>query len=987
MSLRSVCLGTTILSALASVVVSTAPGIALAQDAGQDAKAKPAEAAPQAAVEPIEELVVTGSRIRRSEFASTSPIQVIETENSTLAGITNTSQMIQGSTVAANATQINNFFTGFVVDGGPGVKTVSLRGLGTQRTLVLLNGKRVGPAGTRGQVGAVDLNTIPYSLLQRTEILKDGASAVYGSDAVGGVVNFITKKNIDGAEARVQFFAPLEGGNEQMSADYVYGKVVSKGYFNVGLAFEKEQALRYNERDFLSCPQDYVFDPSTGLRLDLIDPATGKFKCQNTLSGRVDNLTRGRSYVYDSAAVAGGGVSGTDLAGLKRVGGVFANPDITRASAALQPTNDPKLGQRMAISPTTNYTAYGSGAYDLTPSIQAYGDIMVSRRESSQENFRQLFPQVSASNPNNPFRIGNPSGYLSGIARSVVLLPFNGDQTVDYYRAVAGFKGQLPDIGFLKGWDWDVYAQYSKSHGEYGGNIIYNDRVLATTGASACNVALLTTASACPTGGVNYFRPSTVNTGVFTPEEAAFLFGYETGSTDYTHQYIEGSISGSLFSVPAGEVKSALGVHLRKEEIDDKPGAQSASGNLWGLTSAGRTAGSDTLKEVFGEVEVPILKGTTLAESLSLNLSGRFSDYDSYGTNSTYKAGFNWQVIPSIRLRYSQGTSFRAPALYELYLGNQTSFLGQSSIDPCINYGEGNNSILSANCASQGIPADYNAAGTSSALITTGGGAGILDPETAKSKTVGVVWSPSFSTLRVAVDYFDITVEDQVDQFGSGNILDACYSAANFPNNPLCSLFTRDLSPTSTSRFAITAVNDSYINIAQQDQRGLDLTVNYERRFDAFKLGIESRTTWILDWNFKLFGQDTQRINGRLGSPDFNGYTDVRIDKGDWTYFWNMKYVGKTSDSDYYGQDVFPNYRSTGKAAYYKQQSEMQIVHTLSVRRKYDKWSWIVGVRNVFDEQPPIVSYGGPSRVGNAALGTSYDWTGRAVNVIFTRSW
>jgi iron complex outermembrane receptor protein len=982
MSSKSVFFRTTILTGLVGLMVSAGPSLSWAQEADQ-----PQKATAQAAPEPVEELVVTGSRIRRSEFASASPIQVIETESSTLAGTTNTAQMIQGATVAANSTQINNFFTGFVVNGGPGVKTVSLRGLGTQRTLVLLNGKRLGPAGTRGQVGGVDLNTIPYTLIQRTEILKDGASAVYGSDAVGGVVNFITKKNIDGAEARVQFLGPIEGGNEQMSADYIYGKVLSKGYFNVGLAFEKEQALRFNERDFLSCPQDYVFDPSTGLRLDLIDPATGKFKCQNTLSGRVDNLSNGRSYVYDSTAVAGGGVSGTDLAGLKRVGGVFAGkPDITRASAALQPTNDPKLGQRMAISPTTNYTVFGSAAYDLTPRIQAYGDILASRRESSQESFRQLFPTVHFSNPNNPFRVGNPNGYAQGFARSIVLLPSNGEQTVDYYRAVGGFKGQLPDIGFLKGWDWDVYAQYSKSHGEYGGTFIYNDRVNATTGAVACNVALLTTATACPTGGVNYFRPSTVNTGMFTPEEAAFLLGYETGSTDYTQQYIEGSISGSLFSLPAGAVKSAIGVHLRKEEIDDQPGAQAAASNLWGSTSAGRTAGTDTVKELFGEVEVPLLKGTPLAESLSLNLSGRFSDYDSYGTNSTYKAGVNWQVIPSIRLRYSQGTSFRAPALYELYLGNQTGFLGQTSIDPCINYGESDNPIIKANCASQGIPADYTAAGTSSALITTGGGAGLLDPETAKSKTVGIVWSPSFSTLRVAVDYFDIKVEDQVARFGSDNILGACYAAADFPNNPLCSLFNRDLNPTSTSRFAITAVNDSYINIAQQDQRGLDLTVNYERRFDAFKLGIESRATWIFDWNFKLFGQDSQRYIGYLGSPDFNGYTDLRVDKGDWTYFWNMRYVSKTSDSDYYGTDIYSSYRSTGQRYFAKQQSEMQVVHSLSVRRKYDKWSWLVGVRNIFDEQPPILSTG-TTRVGNAALNTSYDWTGRAVNVVFTRSW
>jgi iron complex outermembrane receptor protein len=985
MSLRRLCLSTTILSALASVVVSAAPGAALAQATNAPPNAKPAEAPPQPEAAPIEELIVTGSRIRRSEFSSTSAIQVIETENSTLAGINNTAQMIQGSTVAANASQVNNFYTGFVVSGGPGVKTVSLRGLGTQRTLILLNGKRVGPAGTRGQVGAVDLQTIPYALLQRTEILKDGASAVYGSDAVGGVINFITKKTVDGGEARVQFTGPFGGGNEQMSADYSYGKVLSKGFFNVALAFEKENPLRFNERDFLSCPQDYLFDTSTGLRIDLIDPATGTYKCQNTLSGRVDNLSTGRSYVYDSSAVAGGGVSSTDLAGLKRVGGVFANADTTRASAALQPTNDPRLGQRTAISPSQTYTFYGSGAYDLAPGVQIYGDVLVNRRESSQTSFRQLFPQVHFSNPNNPFRVGNPNGYAPGFARSVVLLPFNGEQSVDYYRAVVGFKGDLPNIGFLKGWDWDIYAQYSKSHGEYGGDFIYNDRVNATTSTTACNTALLKTATACPTGGVSYFRTSTVNTGIFTPEEAAFLLGYETGSTDYTHQYIEGTISGSLFELPAGAVKSALGMHIRKEELDDQPGAQAATSNYWGSTTAGRTAGSDTLKEVFGEVEVPILKGATLAESLSLNLSGRFSDYDSYGTNSTYKAGLNWQVIPSIRLRVSQGTSFRAPALYELYLGNQTGFLGQLSIDPCINYGESNNATVTANCAAQGIPANYNAAGSSSALITTGGGAGILDPETAKVITTGIVWSPTFSTLRVALDYFDLKVEKQVNQFGAANIVGGCYAAPDFPNNSLCSLFTRDLNPTSTTRYAITAVNNSYVNIAQQDQRGLDLTINYERRFESFKLTVESKATWIFDWNFTLFGKDSLRQVGYLGNPDFNGYTDVRIDKGNWTYFWNLRYLSKTSDSDLYGTDVYSSYRSTGKAYYAKQHAEMQVVHALTIRRKYDKWSWIANLKNVFDEQPPYVSSG--TRVGNASLNTSYDWKGRAIQITVIKNW
>ena len=991
MSIRAKLFKSTMIFGIVGFTAASISAAAFAQTAtpapveAAEKAASTAEAAPEAETE---ELVVTGSRIRRTEFTSNSPIQVITSEQSTLEGLVDTTEIIQGSSVAGNARQIDNFYTGFLTNGGPGVNTVSLRGLGAQRTLVLLNGRRAGPAGTRGQVGAVDLNTIPSSLIERVEVLKDGASSVYGSDAVAGVINIITRKNLDGGEVEVYANRSAEGGGDQYQLDLSQGWTFDRGYVNIGADYYKREALLFGDRSYFSCPQDYVFDASTGIRLDLIDPATGTFKCQNTLAGRVDNLSTGRFYVQNSSAVTGGGIGKTDLAGYTRVNAIFAgNATDTRASAAISPTNDPRLASRTAISPVERYTLTANGAFDLTASTELYAELMLNRRESSQNSWRQLFPQVHFSNPNNPFRVGNPNGYAPGYARSIVLLPSNGEQTVDYHRIVLGAKGTVPDIGFLKGWDWDIYGQYSKSHGEYGGNFFYNDRVLATTGATACNLALLTTATACPTGGVNYFRQSTVQTGEFTAEESAFLFGYESGQTDYTHQFIEGSLSGSLFALPAGNVGAALGFQVRKEEIDDNPGAQAKAGNLWGSTSAGRTAGSDTIKEAFGELEIPVLRGMPVAESLTLNLSGRFSDYESYGTNSTYKVGLNWQVIPSVRLRVSDGTSFRAPALYELYLANQSGFLGQSSIDPCLNWGDNPSTVTAANCAAQGIPRTYNAVGSSSALVITGGGKGILEAETSKSKSLGIVLTPSFLNLNIAVDYFDIEINNQVAQFGAGNIVSACYSAADFPNNDFCSLFTRDTNPASTTAWMIKSVNNNYVNVQKQSQRGLDLTTRYTHQFTNSKLTIDSQFSWILDWTTQLLSKTSVENNGLVGTPDFNGKVNARLDRADWTYYWGMDVVGKSSDTGYYGKDVFANYRSTGVSAYYKQQSEFQVTHNISVRKKFDKWAAQVGVQNLFDEQPPYISTGGSTRVGNVTLGSSYDAIGRRMFLNVSRRW
>lgn len=221
-----------------------------------------------AGANPAQEVTVTGSRLRNSEFNAITPVQTITAEEGALRGFADTAALIQSSTVAGNSTQINNNFSGFVVNGGPGVNTVGLRGLGADRTLVLLNGKRLGPSGVSGSVSSVDLNTIPQTIIDRIDIVKDGSSSIYGSDALAGIVNIITKQNIDGGDLHAYARPSIQGGGDVYDISGDYGKKFSRGYVNGSLDYYHQEALHYADRNYLSCAQDYAYDPTTHRRLD-----------------------------------------------------------------------------------------------------------------------------------------------------------------------------------------------------------------------------------------------------------------------------------------------------------------------------------------------------------------------------------------------------------------------------------------------------------------------------------------------------------------------------------------------------------------------------------------------------------------------------------------------------------------------------------------------------------------------------------------------
>lgn len=993
---RKQLLNSTIIAGLAVAASLGAPAAALAQ-AGD----LPTTTA--AADTDVDELVVTGSRIRRNEFSSPDPVQVISAETGRLRGVADTGALLRSATVVSGSPQVTTTISSaFVTEGGPGAQTVSLRGLGANRTLVLLNGRRAGPAGTRGGVSSFDLNVLPASAIDRIDILKDGASSIYGSDAVAGVVNIITKRDTDGVELEAFYVQPGKADGEEYRATVTFGKTFDRGWFNISADYYKQRALRVGKRDYLNCGEPYTTSVATGQRNDLVDPRTGNFQCRDLLYDQIwvyDAQFRGRpgKLQFDYGGNLGRFIPARPPnedpnnpaypgmpAGYYVVG--YDQPSLAVADYNspfnLKSTFQPKM-ERM--------TAFAQGGFDIMPGVEAYGEVLLNRRVTKSDGYRQYWTYLYTEN--GPFGASDPfsAGFTGNFILSPTIATDRADdaQKVEYQRYLGGLRGDFPVTGgFLSGWAWDVYGQYSRSEGIYGGDVILEDSMYSADGRTnngtvglfnpnsiprptASCVGYTTPVSNKPCIDLAWVTPNFL-AGILTPAEEAFLFDWDQGKTVYKQWVVEGTITGDMFRLPAGPVGAAFGFQLRRDSINDVPGEITLADNIWNSSVAGITKGKDSTREVFGEINIPLLRDTVFAESFDINLSGRYTRVSSAGDAFTYKVGANWRILPSFRVRATRGTSFRAPALFELYLGNQTGFASQRTVDPCGNWATGlaNGTTpqrVADNCRTAGIPGDYAPAGAS-ATIFSGGGAGLLQPEKSDSFTVGAIWTPSFADLNVALDYYEIEVKDEVTRLGATNIIFQCYNSVDFPNDPLCAQFDRN-----AGTFGITEVRDQYINIANQINRGIDLTVRYRRELPwQTKLYVDLQSTWQLEDKIALFPDAVDDVNGFVGDPDWTGQLNVRLERNDWTLFWGVDAVGKASDAE-----TLPDTNAAGTTRY-KVNTEFTAYHSFALQREWDKLRVLVGVANAFDEHPPSITRG--VGVGNeGALGTSDGQEGRSV--------
>jgi iron complex outermembrane receptor protein len=1004
-------------------------------------------------------IVVTGSRIRgRPEFTSPDPVTLIDPTVARREGKFDTADMLQSSPIAAGSTQITAAISSnFVTQGGQGTQTIDLRGLGPNRTLVLLNGRRAGPAGTRGAVAAFDLNVLPQSIIQRVDVLKTGASSIYGSDAVAGVVNIFTKRETDGLQIDANVSVPQKGGGEQYRLSAIYGKEFDRGHVLIAADYYRQKELARGDRKYLSCPEAYTFREGGG-RADLIDPRTGSPVC--------DDLPWGHVWTYDLEYRFGFGAGNLRLPNGTYVGntggvnliqfsypGALAIPPgsippavflpgtfstfVTPAgwfptgydtpSLALQNNFHPFMDESTVIPDTKRYTLYAEASYELTDNIEAFVEFLANRRKTYQNGFRQIW---SFGYTGDLYNTGNLYGSgtiwaqgwegLDWLSPTGITNHSDSSQKVDYKRGVAGLRGDFG--GFMKGWSWDTHVQYSHSKGKYRQEHFLQEiyDVASFQTASCVGTTLPISGKQCidlPWTDPNFLA------GQFTPAQADFMFDWEEGKTIYKQLSGEAVVTGNVVELPAGPLGLALGINVRRDDIKDTPGDITLAGNAWGFSTSGITAGYQVTKEAFGEIQVPLLSRQSFAKDLSLSGAARVTSVtakrdsdglkDSDKGNWTYKLGANWAVNDWIRFRATYGTSFRSPALFEQFLADESSFIAQRNIDPCINWLANNaagviNDTIAANCQAAGVPTNFGGGAITASVFSTGG-IGFLEAETSKAKTASVILTPSFAFLpdtriSFAVDYFDIEVKGEIDQLGATNIVFGCYGSTNFPNDPLCSLFTREPAG-SLNAFAIDDIIDPFINIASQRNKGLDFTLDV--RHDLGRMGtlniLVAATRQLKDNVLLLPGTPLETDNGEIGSPKWAAdanFTWISPGKK-WTLFYGIDFFGKTSNvSDFLedngddpcidsinivtGDELRGRYCPdlTTPATWY---------HNVSVSRSIgdrDQFELTLGVSNLFDTRPPRVSVlngGQIATIGQVAAVSQYDFLGRRFFLNVTR--
>jgi iron complex outermembrane receptor protein len=1025
-----------------------------------------------------EAIVVTGSRIRRDEFTSPSPITVIDPAIAAKQGLMDTSEMIQGSPIAAGSSQVTAAFSSqFLTNGGQGVQTISLRGLGAERTLVLLNGRRAGPAGTRGGVSSFDLNVLPQSIVKQVDILKDGASSIYGSDAVAGVVNLITKTDTDGIEFDLFASPPFTSGGETFSGSATWGTTFDGGHILASGTYYKQNALKRGDRKYLQCEEAYIFtDETYKTRADLVDPRTGKFAC----AGSDSNVTWGHVWTYDYSYYYRPGDELSNVPDFKAVGvapnrfytntygngfgevslyqfsypgdnlGMYVRPTVNDGdpwdigvpngwykvgydgpSEAVQNNYHPEMNNDALIPETERFTAYIDASIDIG-AVEAYTELLYNKRKTYFESSFQVWQFGIGQTNNGTLFPGLGDPMAVGFTGPATFSPtaFNGHwdswQEVDYYRGVLGFRGALsPD------WSWDLYGQYSNSSGDYSNERVLNDSIATQDFRTQANAPNGYRTARCPGGvtpiggkqciGVDWYS-GRVMYGDFTDAEAEFLFDTETGNTKYTQWFVEGVLSGDTgkwFELPGGPIGVALGGTFRRDSINDVPGEITLAGNAWQSSRSGITAGSTDTLEGFGELSIPLLADIPFIQSFTISAAARVTNVkatrasdgftDKNNGNITYKFGADWEVNDWLRFRGTYGTSFRAPALFESFLADETGGLSQGSVDPCIQWGVNlqNNDItqeVADRCAADGIPDTHAGAGIS--LTTyTGGGIGVLEPETSKAWTASAILTPKFDFLpntdiSLAVDVFSIEVNGEIARLGAANIVSACYNSDFWPTDPLCTLFDRvgDLDESDPdwnagSPYNIARVRDSFINVNSQKNEGVDVTARVQHDFGGdVTLTLQSQMTWQTKDLVVLFDGFPQDDNGEAGEPKWVGDFRAILDMGPWSLFYGLDVVGGTSnEADWIDANgtlcnAFTAYQTPGantanpNLVCQKLTIPMTFYHSISLTREIgERFELTVGVANLFNTHPPrtsSINSNGINNFGSGVLYSQYDLVG-----------
>lgn len=912
--------------------------------------------------ESVEEIVVTGSRIVRDEFSSSSPISVVSGEEIALSGTVSIDEYLK------DVPAFTGYQMGTSTNNGShfGQKKLDLRGLGFNRTLVLVNGRRM--IGDTSFDGAVDLNAIPEAMIDRVEVLKDGASTIYGSDALAGVINVILHDDFEGIQLVARYGAGMEDGQATNSMLGVLAGVgADKGNIVVSLSYTNQDEMLQAERPFAQNELWPVLDTS------------GEFRAvpSGSMSSRIISVPGEGSYIWDSG-----------IGSARPFDGATDTYNYAPINALIQPNERWQFGM--------------NGKFAISDALEAYVDALHTRRTSQQRlapdasfavspsiqtpnNGIQWNNYVPSSNPFNPFGVNacgndgicgganaaddlNPLGISNIGVRIGRRFEESGGrlfrQTADTYRIVAGVRGSLFDDAV----DWDVSYLYAenetisetKNYGRF-------DRWAIAVDPDAC-----ASDGACP-GVLNPFHEF----GSITSEQMAYLTAGSLKDAIGSRMEVGAiNFSGSFGDLSGGALGWVIGLEHRTEKGSYSPDEFLAAG----LTTSGANdplSGSFSVDELYGEILLPIRSNLDLSASL------RYSDYDTVSSATTYKIGGDWAISDDIRLRATFSTGFRAPNISEI---NQENLVWFPLVDSLCEFADRR---LAAGDITQTIWDNCLALLDNDPFWLGDGGefgfgmqtwlvfsapAEPLQPEESTTYTAGFVYEPSFAeSLTIGVDYWNIEIAEAI---GIADVNNLYYPCLNSPDlsDPACDYFFF-----GPYNFAINFIYPGgarleFGNLGTLATDGLDIDLSYAGELDSdivHGYDLYWSTTWINSHEQRNVQTGTSELLGKAGMSGV--YPEVRMNFSagvfgeNWTVDFIGRYIGETTDQ------YRPCYLTDDCKAEATLYTDVVGTYT------WDNIQFNLGIRNLTDEDPPRFH---GAFAANTSPGT-YDVIGRAYYVGF----
>ncbi|WP_281558816.1 TonB-dependent receptor [Thalassomonas sp. RHCl1] len=902
--------------------------------------------------ETVERISVTGSKIKRIGAVSPVPVTVISRVELQDAGISNVNDFLAempSADVGLSPENSNNFIY------ANGLNTTDLRGLGSDRTLVLVNGRRFIPGSAGGN--SVDLNNIATSFIERIEITTGGASAVYGADAVAGVVNIITRKSFDGIEIDVATTRPNEGGGDQDFASLTFGKEEKdSGYiFNIDYA-EQDQMAMLDKAWYRNNPSESRPNP---------DDTSG----DDGIPGMIQHGEAEHYGLYDESSefFLGGDHWTFDENGNLRP---FNNNNARQEAGGIEGSSRPwyytgPFGDGIEYgadeffrTPLKRFTVNLAGHQALNDDHELTWDMTYSDSKAHGQSTpiflrsSQLVIQRDNAYIKDDLAAAMDEAGVSSISMRRLSDDFGPRKYVQEratVRASLGLDGIINDD-----WAYSAYFQHGqmKQDTAWKGEVILENLINAidaveVDGQIVCadrndDGEVVGALAGC--SPVNFLGKNEVS-----PEANDYISTVATAERGHYQTSWGVTVSGDVYDLPAGAVQAAFSYDWRKERAFETPGTGIRTGIIFG-NSGDSYKGEVKVKEYSAEVIVPLLADQYLAQDLSLEMAYRHMDYSSTGTDSAYKVSLNWQLNDDLRIRAAKAQSVRAPNIEELYSPAGTQFATRAEVCAAdfIEKSEYKEQ-LTRNCAADGIPAGWTPSDdwyNGGSLEGDLGGNPDLQNEVSDDITVGFVYSPSYlENFDITVDYWKFEIEDAIRFYEYEDANAFCYQSDSL-DNPFCSKFTRDPNTHEVNGYYETSLNAAIEKIS-----GVDIESRY-------KLDTSFGT-----FDFKLVATylENREVNATGLSADNKTYTG-EIDRPRWRARFTSAYqynedlrialIGNYRHSTVYDRNDWTpevnNYNDIPSYTTFDLTVNYNVIDDVEVR---------VGMQNIADRTPPINPY------------------------------